>query len=218
MLTVSLNVICSFFLRLPLSHRVQNIKNWHSPSDGLVALPRFLGISAKSSRVPGPNHKHNKCKIMLNWTKLKTHFLQIANASLPDARDRCSRLIAHFFSLILLVLTSSLRILKQYSNFLYYHGSLKEIFPCTVKTFNQKSIKIVTNKFTTILSFSSFIGCKTVFLELHHPRKFLKKGFTTSFACLSKICRLLTASYCSLDSRAIFQPSVFCEFWESLCI
>ena len=52
----------------------ENIKNWPSPSDGLVALPRFLGISAKSSRVPGPNHKHNKYKIMLNWTKLKTHF------------------------------------------------------------------------------------------------------------------------------------------------
>merc|ERR550534_2269595 len=74
----------------------------HLLSDGLVALPRFLGISAKSSCV-------------------------------PDARDRCSRLIAHFFSLILLVLTFSLRILKQYSTFLYYHGSLKLIFPCTVK-------------------------------------------------------------------------------------
>merc|ERR1712004_505463 len=46
----------------------------HLLSDGLVALPRFLGISAKSSRVPGPNHKHDKYKVMLNWTKLKTHF------------------------------------------------------------------------------------------------------------------------------------------------
>ena len=163
-----------------------------------MALPRFLGISAKSSRVPGPNHKHNKYKKMLNWTKLKTHFLQIVNASLPDARDRCSRLIAHFFSLILLVLTSSLRILEQYSTFLYYHGSLKLIFPRTVKSFNQKSIKIVTNKFTTILYFSSFIGCKTVYLELHDLRKFWKKKVHHQF-CLLKQNMQIT-------NRIILQP------------
>ena len=175
MLTVSLTVKYSLFLTL--------IESKTSRTDILPAMAwwHYLAswVSLQSPAVCQVQITNTtNTKKMLNWTKLKTHFLQIVNASLPDARDRCSRLIAHFFSLILLVLTSSLRILEQYSTFLYYHGSLKLILPRTVKSFNQKSIKIVTNKFTTILYFSSFIGCKTVYLELHDLRKFWKKGST----------------------------------------